>query len=62
VEEFHAAFANKDRLITIIKREKLAQFPYAGGLEGVVFEWRTRHQIPKMVRSVTALSCSAAGC
>ncbi|KAF1936295.1 hypothetical protein EJ02DRAFT_96673 [Clathrospora elynae] len=47
VEQWHSAFANKSRISTIIKREKMGRFPFAGGVEGVVYEWRTRHQIPE---------------
>lgn len=44
IEDFNLTFANKDRISRIIKQEKLTRFPYGGGIEGVIFEWRTRHQ------------------
>ena len=50
VKDLHIAFANKDRVSSIIKREKLTRFPYGGGVQGVVYEWRTRHQSPETVR------------
>lgn len=49
VEDLHLAFANKDRISAIIKRERLIKFPYGGGLQGVVYEWRTAHQNPETV-------------
>lgn len=49
IEELHAVFANKDQISTVIKREKLLRFPYSDGLEGVIFEWRTKHQDPESV-------------
>lgn len=51
VEDFHIAFTNKDRISTILKREKLNRFPYGGGLQGVVYEKRMRHQSPETVRN-----------
>ncbi|KAF2466172.1 uncharacterized protein BDR25DRAFT_238033, partial [Lindgomyces ingoldianus] len=48
IEDLHVAFANKDRVSSIIKSEKLSTFPYGGGLQSVVYEWRTRHQTPEI--------------
>jgi hypothetical protein len=44
IEDLHVAFANKTRIRCMIKSEQLLRFPHTDGLEGVVYEWRTRHQ------------------
>ena len=49
IEDLSVAFVNKDRIMRLINKEKLIRFPYGGDIEGVLFEWRTKHQEPTTV-------------
>lgn len=49
IEDVHLAFTDKDKVSRLILRERLLMFPYSGGLEGVIFEWKTYHTEPETV-------------
>ncbi|KAF1942295.1 hypothetical protein EJ02DRAFT_175475 [Clathrospora elynae] len=47
IEDLDATLTNKDRIKRLIAKEKLTRFPFGGDIEGVMFEWRMRHQDPE---------------
>ncbi|KAF2785530.1 hypothetical protein K505DRAFT_382079, partial [Melanomma pulvis-pyrius CBS 109.77] len=62
IEDLSITFANKDRITRVIKHETLTRFPYGSGLEGVLFEWKTRHQNPETMQAyIRRITSSVSG-
>lgn len=47
--QIHNSFANYDRIAALIKRERLLSYPEGRHFNGVLFEWKTKHQDPDTV-------------